>query len=69
MIDESNFFDQPVRHGLIKYDNIRLKQVKKMIIQLVICQTIIIFQKKNYYKMTEIDFSKQQAHDAEPKAI
>ena len=37
-----------------------------MIIQLVVCRTIIISKK---YKMITIDLSKQQALDAYPKTI
>ena len=45
----------------------KLQQFKEMIIQLVDCWTAII--SKNYYKMIEIDFSKQQVLDANPKPI
>ena len=38
-----------------------------MIIQLVACWTVSILE--TYYKMIEIDLSKQQALDADPKAI
>ena len=38
----------------------KLLLVKEMIIQLVVCY---------YYKMIAVDFSKQQALDADPKAI
>ena len=45
----------------------KLLQVKEMIIQRVVCQTIFTLRIK--YKMTAIDLSKQQALDADPKAI
>ena len=45
----------------------KLQQFKEMITQLVVCWTIII--EKNYYKIIAIDLSKQQAHDADPKAM
>ena len=41
----------------------KLQQVKEMITQLVVCWTIIIS------KTIAIDLSKQQALDADPKAI
>ena len=44
-----------------------LQQVKEMVIQLIVFKIIIIL--KNYYKMIAIDLSKQQALDADPKAI
>ena len=49
------------------YENIRkLLLVKEMTIQQVVCQTIYF---KNYYKMIAVDLSKQQALDADLKAI
>ena len=37
MIDEKNFFDQPVKNGLRTYDNIRkTTTVKEMITHLVV---------------------------------
>ena len=68
MIDGRNFFDQPVKNNLTTYDNIR---------------TIAIGQGDgytpgylldynyftNYYKMIAMHLSKQQAFDADPKAI
>ena len=41
----------------------KFQQLKEMITQLVVCCF------KNYYKMIAIDLSKQQALDANPKAI
>ena len=45
----------------------KLQQFNEMIIHLVVCRTIII--SKNSYKMVTINLSKQQALDANPKAI
>ena len=45
----------------------KLQQIKKMISQLVVCWTKIYF--KDLYKMIAINLSKQQAFDADPKAI
>ena len=63
----------------------KLQQVKEMITQLVVYWTIIISKTqgddnttgclldynyfKNYHRMIAIDLSKQQARDADPKAI
>ena len=58
---EKNFLDQPVKNDLRTYDNIR---------------KISIVRGDDYftgclldYKMIAIDLSKQQALDADPKAI
>ena len=45
----------------------KLQQFNEMIIHLIVCRTIII--SKNSYKMVAINLSKQQALDANPKAI
>ena len=45
----------------------KFQPAKVMIIQLVVCWTMIISNK--YYKMIAIDLSKQQALDVDPKAI
>ena len=52
--------DQPVKNDK------KLLLVKEMIIQLVFVG-LYLFQ--NYYKMIAIDLNKQQALDADPKAI
>ena len=67
-IDGKNFFDQPIKNNKITYENIR---------KIANCQgddyttgyllDYIYF--KNYYKMIVVDLSKQQALDADPKAI
>ena len=67
MIDKENFFDHPVKSDL-KYDNIW---------QIPIGQgdddTTGSLLDHNYFKdysmMTEIDLSKQQVLDADPKAM
>ena len=45
----------------------KLQLLKDMITQQVVYQTILI--SKKYYKMTVKDLSRQQALDADPKAI
>ena len=49
MIDGQDIFDQPVRNNLITHDNIKkLQQVKEMIIQLVVCNNVILL--KNFVR-------------------
>ena len=44
MIDEKDFFHQPVKRNIRTYDNIlkKLQQVKEMITQLVVCKVLNI---------------------------
>ena len=68
MIDEKNFFDKPIKNNKLTYENSR---------QISTCQGdhyttgfllgYIYF--KNNYKIIAVDLSKQQALDADPKAI
>ena len=68
MIDGKNFFDQPIKNDKVTYENIR---------KIATCQgddytngcllDYIYF--KNYCKMVAVDLSKQQALDADSKAI
>ena len=68
MIDGRSFFDQTVKNNLIVYDNTR---------KIATCQgddyttgCLLDYNYfNNYYKMIAIDLSKQQALDADPKAI
>ena len=62
-IDGKTFFDQPVKSDT-RFT--KSEQVKEMITQLVVCQTIMF---KHYYKMIAIDLNKEKALDSEPKAI
>ena len=50
---------------MITFNKLRL--VNEMITHLVVCQIIAIIKK--YFKIIEIDLSKQQALDNDPKAI
>ena len=68
MIDGQNFFDQPIRNNLIKYDNIRKVATSQGDYYITACLRDYNYF-KNYYKMIGIDLSKQQALDADPKAI
>ena len=68
MIDRKKFFDQPIKNDKVTYENIR---------KIATCQgddytngcllDYIYF--KNYCKMVAVDLSKQQALDADSKAI
>ena len=66
MVDDKNFFDQPINDDTKTYESIgkKLQQIKEMITQLLVCSCF-----KENYKMIEIDFSKQQALDSDPRAI
>ena len=68
MIDGKNFFDQPVKSDLRTYDkikNIATGQGDDYTIGCLLDYSYF----DNYYKMIAIDLSKQQALDADPKAI
>ena len=66
MIDGQNFFDQPVKNNLMTYDDIRkIAQGDEYTIGSLLDYNYF----NNYYKMIAIDLNKQQALDAEPKAI
>ena len=68
MIDGQNVFDQPIRNNLITYDNIRkitTDQGDDYATDYLLEYTYF----KNYYKMIAIALSKQQALDADPKAM
>ena len=64
MIDGENFFDQPVRNDLMKFDDIR--KIAKG--QGDDCTTGCSLG-YNYFKMIAIELCKQEAPDADPKAI
>ena len=68
MIDGKNFFDQPVKNDKVTYENIRkiaMGQGDDYTTGYLSDYTYF----KKYYKMIAIDLSKQQAFDADPKAI
>ena len=68
MIDGQNSFNQPIRNDLIKYDNIR----KIAAGQGDDCVNGCLLDYnyfKNYCKMIALDLGKQQALDADPKAV
>ena len=68
MIDGKNFFDQPINSDLKTYENIRKIATGQGDDYTTGCLLDYIYF-KNYYKVIAVDFSKQQALDANPKAI
>ena len=68
MIDGRNFFDQPVKNNLITYDSIR--NIATSLGDYYLSSCLLDYNYfNNCYKMITIDLSKQQALDADPKAI
>ena len=68
MIGGRNFFDQPIKNDLKTYDNIRTIATGQGDDYTTGCLIDYPYFKK-YYKLIEIDLSKQQKLDADPKAI
>ena len=62
------FFEQPIKNDLIIYSNIRKITTGQDDDYTTGCLQNYAFL-KNHYKMIAIDLSKQQALDADPKAI
>ena len=65
---KKNFFEQPIKNDLIIYSNIRKITTGQDDDYTTGCLQNYTFL-KNCYKMIAIDLSKQQALDADPKAI
>ena len=68
MIDGKNFFDEPVKNDKVTYKNVRKIAIGQVYDYTTGCLLDYTYLKK-YYKMIAIDLSKQQALDADPKAI
>ena len=68
MIDGKKVFDQPVKYDQVTYENIRNLATGQGDDYTTGCLLDYIYF-KNYYKMIAIHLSKQQALDADPKAI
>ena len=68
MIDGKNFFDQPVKNDKVTYENIRKIATGQGDDYTTGCLLDYTYFKK-YYKIIAVDLSKQQALDADPKAI
>ena len=68
MIDGKDFFDQPVKNNKITYENIRKIATGQGDDYTTDCLLDYIYF-KDYYKMIAVDLRKQQALNADPKAI
>ena len=68
MIRGQNFFDHPVKNDLRTYDNIRKIGIGQRDDYATGCLLDYNYF-NNYYKMITKDLSKQQALDADPKAM
>ena len=68
MIDDKNFFDQPIKNSKVTYENIRKIAIGHGDDYTTGCLLDYTYFKK-YYKMVAIDLSKQQNLDADPRAI
>ena len=68
MCDGKNFFDQPVKNDQVTYENITKIATGQEDDYTNGCFLDYIYF-KNYYKMIAVDLSKQQALEADPKAI
>ena len=68
MIDGRNVLDQPVKNDLLTYDNIQKVATGQGDDYTTGCLLDYNYF-NNYYKMIAIGLSKQQAPEADPKAI
>ena len=68
MIDDKNFFDQPINSMTKIYENIRKIATGQGDDYTTGCLLDYSYF-KDHYKMIAIDLSKQQALDADPRAI
>ena len=68
MIDWKNFFDQPINNMIKTYENIRKITIGEGDDYTTGCLLDYTYFQK-YYKMIGIDLNKQQALDADLKAI
>ena len=68
MIDDKNFFDQPINSMTKAYENIRKIATGQVDDYTTGCLLDFSYF-KDHYKMIAIDLSKQQALDADPRAI
>ena len=67
-IDGKTFFDQPIKDNKVTYESIRKITTGQGDDYTTGCLLDYIYF-KNHYKMIAVDLSKQQALDADPKAI
>ena len=66
---EKNLFDQPVKNDLRTQENIRNIATGQEDDYTTGCLLDYYYYFKNYYNVIAIDLSKQQALNADPKAI
>ena len=69
MIDGRNFFSQPVRNDIRKYENIRKSPASQGDDYTTSCLLDYPFFRENYNGIIATDLSKQQAFDADSKPI
>ena len=68
MINGENFFDQPIKNNKVAYENIRKIATGQGDDYTTGC--LLNYQCiKDYYKVIAVDLRKQQALDADPRAI
>ena len=68
MINGENFIDQPIKNNKVTYENIR-KIATGQGDDYTTCCLLDYTYFTNNYKMIAVDLSKQQALDADPRAI
>ena len=68
IIDGKKFFDQLIKNDKVTYENIRKIAIGQGDVYTTGCLLDYSYFKK-YYKMIAIGLSKQEALDADPKAI
>ena len=68
MINEENLFDQPIKYNKVTYENIRKVAIGKGDDYTNDCLLDYPYFRDNY-KMIAVDLSRQQALDADPRAI
>ena len=68
MIDDKNFFDQPINSMTKAHENIRKIATGQVDDYTTGCLLDFSYF-KDHYKMIAIDLSKQQALDADPREI
>ena len=68
MIIGENFFDQPIKNNKVTYDNIRKIAISQGHDNTTGCLLDYPYL-ANTYKMIAVDLSRQQALNADPRAI
>ena len=68
MIIGENFFDQPIKNNKVTYDNIRKIAISQGDDNTTGCLLDYPYL-ANTYKMIAVDLSRQQALNADPRAI